>query len=1299
MNKDFEDIRKSGLFNEDWYVSTYPDVALTGMDPLEHFLRIGTALKRDPGPDFDSAGYLEANQDVRRAGLHPLLHYIRHGREEERPARPRCDQEQQPDVGARIAGDMPRRPGRTTVLLCAHTAQQQLFGGERSFLDMADGIGALGFNLVVTIPDTGNAAYLEALQQRCMAVYHLPIPWWRADKPADPVAIGRIASIIAAENIDVVHSNTIMLREPMIAARNMGIRSLVHARELIQHDEHLLAEIRLSAPEIVDWLWKNADGIIANSHVTAAGFSLSGKSPYIVYNTVDMADLHRLPPPSGNAGPMRVGLVSSNRPKKGLEVLTRIAQKLEHSHPDIHFHIIGPETVFTDDIKARIARGELPETIRILGYRDTPAAAIAETDVVLSISTFQESFGRTVLEGMAGARPVIVYDHGAPPELVTAEDSGFIVPFGDVDTIADLLRRLSESPALLVQMGLAARKEAQDRFGREVYVESMGRAYADLLAQEIAPRKIVLPARADLAPVPRQKMRIAYFCWHFPVPSETFVLNELRLLRAQGHDVRVFCRFSPHKDFAPDFDIEWENVDNPEHLAQRLQETGCTIVHAHFIYPTVTDMVWPACELAGIPFTCIAHAQDIFRYRNATLNRIDDFARSPLCRRIFTLSRFHRRYLEARGVPPGKITINSNCIDPELFAGGKIADRAERRARSICAVSRFAEKKGLEHLIRAGKLLEKDGITFNIYGYGDLEDSYRAILAESGARNVHLHGPVKGRDALMEVFRQHDMFACPSVRSQDGDMDGIPTTLMESIAAGLPVLTTGIAGIPDLVQDGITGFVCPAEAEAIAAKIRAFYALPDGAVESIMANAEALLRQNHHGANLVETLLRTWANETIDLMVVSWNNLPELYEVTQRLMANTSLPHHLIICDNGSRPATLAYLIELQAQFENVTLIINRDNAFVGPGTNICLEHGKSDYAIYVCGKEGMTTATGWEIPLVHYMNANPRVGQAGTLCYSPTYLHGRDYPTGVALFDKFRNQDFARQNPDRSFSHVQGGFFVLRRRMIDEIGGFSDDVPHGYTDVEFSYHVESRGWELGQLLGMLSLFNKTRPGLFHRLDERMAALHPPTLDDLPIIDAIAERAVDLCNACGKASPSFIHDEAEATCPKCGSIRRSRTLQRFLSETVLLYRRLPALAVSAPEPLLEFWRHQFQGHALPMKGLLQRLETSRPLDIAENRLPLILLHDLWQPDLPETAAKTILEWTGRRLNKDGIMLIAGEVRKDELPELAQQAGLEIFDRKRFVSAVGHFDWQPLYILRRSAPLADKHVHEKKAILQ
>lgn len=86
--RDVDAIASSALFQADWYGARYPDVALSGLDPVTHYLMIGAILLRDPSPDFSTAFYLTDNPDVARARINPLLHFIRHGASEGRRLKP-----------------------------------------------------------------------------------------------------------------------------------------------------------------------------------------------------------------------------------------------------------------------------------------------------------------------------------------------------------------------------------------------------------------------------------------------------------------------------------------------------------------------------------------------------------------------------------------------------------------------------------------------------------------------------------------------------------------------------------------------------------------------------------------------------------------------------------------------------------------------------------------------------------------------------------------------------------------------------------------------------------------------------------------------------------------------------------------------------------------------------------------------------------------------------------------------------------------------------------------------------------
>ena len=75
---------------------------------------------------------------------------------------------------------------------------------------------------------------------------------------------------------------------------------------------------------------------------------------------------------------------------------------------------------------------------------------------------------------------------------------------------------------------------------------------------------------------------------------------------------------------------------------------------------------------------------------------------------------------------------------------------------------------------------------------------------------------------------------------------------------------------------------------------------------------------------------------------------------------------------------------------------------------------------------------------------------------------------------------------------------------MYEEIGGFSEDVPHDYTDVEYSYYAESRGWKLSEAPAVLALFNKSRPTLSQRFDESVKVADPVLSHQIELFDGVA---------------------------------------------------------------------------------------------------------------------------------------------------------------------------------------------------
>ncbi|HOY80354.1 MAG TPA: glycosyltransferase family 4 protein, partial [Hyphomonadaceae bacterium] len=464
------------LFDLPWYQRSYGSVLGGSVNPFADFISEGWKQGRNPNAVFDVAYYLGRNRDVRRSGMNPLLHFDRFGAKEGRPVSPRFDtgwyRATNPDVGLKnplthylqvglregrrttptveegistTVGKRSRETAGPSILLVSHTVSSagHRFGAERSFVDMAASLSRVGCNVHVVLPGN-DPGYAEALAPYACDISVFPYSWWQASTLPDDTAIARFKHLIQLKGVDLVYVNTIMLREPCIAAKLLSVRSAVHCRELIDQDEQLANVIGIPPKQIVEAVVERTDLIIANSRATAALYGDFGKLANIIPNVVDTERLRGgIELTSGNV--TKVGIISSNLAKKGILDFGEIARRLS-AFPDIEFHVFGPETDITRDLRRRQAAGELPTSLIFDGYVDDPAKALESLDIVLCLSTFAESFGRTVAEAMAAKCLVIGYRLGAIPELIEHRKTGLLVDVGDVSAVANLISDFSKEP-------------------------------------------------------------------------------------------------------------------------------------------------------------------------------------------------------------------------------------------------------------------------------------------------------------------------------------------------------------------------------------------------------------------------------------------------------------------------------------------------------------------------------------------------------------------------------------------------------------------------------------------------------------------------------------------------------------------------------------------------------------------------------------------------------------------------------------------------------------------------------------
>jgi glycosyltransferase involved in cell wall biosynthesis len=152
-----------------------------------------------------------------------------------------------------------------------------------------------------------------------------------------------------------------------------------------------------------------------------------------------------------------------------------------------------------------------------------------------------------------------------------------------------------------------------------------------------------------------------------------------------------------------------------------------------------------------------------------------------------------------------------NGIDTERFRASENRQVRNGQPWRVMSVSRLVEKKGYEFLIRAVAQLYRQGVAIrlDIFGDGNQRQALQNLIERLEANAyITLHGTIL-QEALSDKFRHADVFALACVPLPQGDSDGLPTVLIEALASELPTISTQVTGIPEIIQDGITGLCVP----------------------------------------------------------------------------------------------------------------------------------------------------------------------------------------------------------------------------------------------------------------------------------------------------------------------------------------------------------------------------------------------------------------------------------------------------------------------------------------------------------
>ena len=339
-------------------------------------------------------------------------------------------------------------------------------------------------------------------------------------------------------------------------------------------------------------------------------------------------------------------------------------------------------------------------------------------------------------------------------------------------------------------------------------------------------------------------VNVLYYLDWFPKLSQSFILNEIYYLSKRGHNVAVFSINQPdtnvEHDELDEIDIDIAYADAPSvtsvprdlvgslfddrssyessvsgpkrRLGTRFLTKQCldfidTLeyeldhVHAHFLRWNKIPAATVAKDLR-ITSSLTTHAYDLYASPDeTTLKTVCDSFDT-----ILAISEYNKRFLNVEVDPDAEVEvvrmgIRTEKFDPSTTTTGK----------QLLTISRFVEKKGIEYalLAVADCVDEHPELDYRLIGSGPRRERYETLIMRLGIEdNVTFLGSVSDETLIKELDRA-SAFVLPCVVAKDGDRDGIPVALMESMAMETPVISTYVSGIPELIENGENGFLCP----------------------------------------------------------------------------------------------------------------------------------------------------------------------------------------------------------------------------------------------------------------------------------------------------------------------------------------------------------------------------------------------------------------------------------------------------------------------------------------------------------
>lgn len=352
---------------------------------------------------------------------------------------------------------------------------------------------------------------------------------------------------------------------------------------------------------------------------------------------------------------------------------------------------------------------------------------------------------------------------------------------------------------------------------------------------------------------------VAFVLKGYPRLSETFIAHEIRALESRGLDIRIVSLRRPtdrrlhrvHEEvkapvlYLPEYLYRepvrawcgWRTarklsgyrralhtwlrdlLRNPTpNRVRRFGQAlvlvrelppGVTHLHAHFLH-TPASVARYASMLTGLPWSCSAHARDIW-----TIPTWEKREKLAACEWTVTCTSINCDHLRTLAPAPNRVQLLYHGLDLSRFP----LDQRRRPQRDgspgsdpvvILSVGRAVEKKGYADLLEAlAALAPSLHWRFVHIGGGPLLPRLKARARALGLADKVTWLGAQPHDEVIRRYREADLFVLACRVARDGDRDGLPNVLLEAQSQGLACVTTRLSGIPELIEDGVTGMLTP----------------------------------------------------------------------------------------------------------------------------------------------------------------------------------------------------------------------------------------------------------------------------------------------------------------------------------------------------------------------------------------------------------------------------------------------------------------------------------------------------------